>query len=67
LHPVNGALASRTYKGIRFDVMSVRTDGNNLKLLINATDTQKRDAKLQFFRAPTPQAIDDQGDTNSNL
>jgi hypothetical protein len=64
-HPSNGALASRFYEGIRFDVMSVRTDGNNLKLLVNATDTQKRDAKLQFFYNPAPQAMDDRGNTSS--
>jgi hypothetical protein len=64
-HPANGALASRTYEGIRFDVMSARTDGNNLKLLVTATDTQKRDAKLQFFSFLTPQAIDDRGDTSN--
>ncbi len=68
--PANGALASRTYEGIRFDVMSVRTDGNSLKLLINATETQKRNVKLQFLsNSPAnaaPQAIDDRGDTSTS-
>jgi hypothetical protein len=59
----NGALASRTYEGIRF-VLSVTTEGNNLKLLVAATDAQKRNAKFQFFSTDSSQAIDDRGDSS---
>jgi hypothetical protein len=63
-HPA-GTLASSTYDGIRFDAMNVSTERNSLKVLVTATETQKRDAKLQFFSTVAPQAIDDHGDISA--
>ena len=55
------ALASRTYEGIRFDVVSANADGKNLNVLVTATNTQPRKAKLKALTRMDPTAIDNRG------
>jgi hypothetical protein len=64
--PPPGTLASRTYEGVRFDVMSIGTEGNYLRALVTATNTLDRSVELKLFVTPAPMAIDNFGAASSS-
>ena len=59
--PVRPAVASRAYKGIKFDVTSVQTGDKTVSFLIAATNTQQRDLKFKLLKPPDAKIIDSNG------